>query len=390
MLWSENRYVDLLINALLFLLGINLFHYGQLLLPVICLIIFIDRKLQFKVNDPLIFIVLCLFAISFYAFSYRQGFYSVMGFCLPMAYYIGSNVKEPDEDKIKKIIYILMFAMASHLLLNVVYEYIVHDPDHFFHASTHLDIWTGGKVASTLLALDLDLLIGSLYYLVFHERNRFIRLSAYVIFVICMFYLIVIGRRTQILILGLVFTLSFIYETFVLKSVNDVNRRRFLILVSLLIGSLILLSLVYFLDLFGLKTVMDNTYIVMKIRQSFSGDERTNVLFASFKLMLVYLFGGSHISETLGLQVHNLWLDIYDYAGIVPFLLMDLYSLMFIRIMMKIHRSDRISNSFKVLTAGLLICIFVQLNLEPAMTGASLFVIITILLGALWEGLANE
>ncbi|MBQ2582778.1 MAG: hypothetical protein II577_02635, partial [Erysipelotrichaceae bacterium] len=92
-IWSENKVINLAVNVLLFLIGINFLHYGQLILPVICLLLFIDNKLQFKVNSPMTFIVLCLFAISFYAFSYKMGFYSVMGFTLPMAYYIGSNIK---------------------------------------------------------------------------------------------------------------------------------------------------------------------------------------------------------------------------------------------------------------------------------------------------------
>ena len=99
-MWSEKRYVDLIINTLLFLIGINIFHYGQLILPVICMILFADRKLQFYVKSPLTFVVLCLYAVSFYAFSHQLGFYSVMGFCLPMAYYIGSNLKEVSEGNV--------------------------------------------------------------------------------------------------------------------------------------------------------------------------------------------------------------------------------------------------------------------------------------------------
>ena len=101
-IWSDNKYINLCINILLFMLGINFLHYGQLILPIICFLLFVDNKLKFKVNNPITFVVLCLFGISFYAFSYKLGFYSVMGFTCPMAYYIGSNMKHPSEDNIKK------------------------------------------------------------------------------------------------------------------------------------------------------------------------------------------------------------------------------------------------------------------------------------------------
>ena len=73
-------------------------------------------------NSPMTFIVLCLFAVSFYAFSYKMGFYSVMGFTLPMAYYIGSNIKDPSEENIKKIIYLFAISMGIHVILNSIIE----------------------------------------------------------------------------------------------------------------------------------------------------------------------------------------------------------------------------------------------------------------------------
>ncbi|MBR4422507.1 MAG: hypothetical protein IKS69_08235, partial [Erysipelotrichaceae bacterium] len=121
-IWSDNKYIDIIINVLLFLTGINFLHYGQLILPIICFILFIDRKLVFKVNSPLTFIVLCLFAVSFYAFS-KKDFYCVMGFTCPMAYYIGSNILYPTEKNLKKIIYLLALSMGFHVILSAIYEY---------------------------------------------------------------------------------------------------------------------------------------------------------------------------------------------------------------------------------------------------------------------------
>ena len=115
----------------------NFLHYGQLILPIICFIIFIDRKLQFRVNSPATFIILCLFAVAFYGFSYQLGFYSVMGFTFPMAYYIGSNMLEPNEEKVKKVIYLLGIAMGFHIILNAIYEYAHHGRYAFFMSSSH-------------------------------------------------------------------------------------------------------------------------------------------------------------------------------------------------------------------------------------------------------------
>ena len=104
-MWSDNKNVDTTINVLLFFLAVNLFHYGQIFVPVICLIIFVDNEFKFKVNSLKTFFVLCLFAISFLAFTYKTGIYCVAGLFLPMAYYIGSNMHEVNETNLKRLFY---------------------------------------------------------------------------------------------------------------------------------------------------------------------------------------------------------------------------------------------------------------------------------------------
>ena len=389
-IWSENKYINLLINLLLFLVGINFFHYGQLLLPIICLILFIDNRLDFKVNSVKVFVILCLFGVSFYAFSYKLGFYSVMGFTLPMAYYIGSNIKAKDENSVKKVIYLLAISMALHVVLNSVYEIIVHGKHGFFFSSSHYDIWTRDKIVSTAIAVDIDLLLACFYYLLFHETNMKIKVRCFAILAEAMFYLIVIGRRTQLLILVIVMFVSFLYEALITKTINSKQRKQLLgISISVLIIFLLLL-IMYSFNLFGFKAFVEELKLVQKLKRGLISDERIKVFFDSVKLLPLHLFGGQKISEILGIQIHHFWLDIYDYAGIVPFLLICLYSLHYLNTFIMILRDQKINNSFKTLIIGLFVCIFIQMNLEPMMTGASIFVIISVIIGTLNERIVHE
>ena len=389
-IWSNSKYINMIINCLLFLVGINFLHYGQLLLPIICLILFIDNKLQFKVNRPSIFVLLCLFGISFYAFSYQLGFYSVMGFTLPMAYYIGSNIRKPDETKVKNIILLLAFAMSSHLILNSIYEYIVHGKDGFFFSSSHFDIWLGQKVSSTLIAIDIVLLVACLYYLLFHEKNLKTRYIGIVMFIISIFYLIVIGRRTPLLILIIVMFLSFFYETFIIKTIDNKHKKQFIAVSVCLLVLIVLFLLLYHFNAFRLQILLEDFRIIQKLKLGLLNDQRVTLLVDTIKLLPKYLFGGQKISSELGVQVHHFWLDIYDYAGIVPTILILIYSFFFMMVFINILKDKNRSNSFKVLVLGLITCIFILFNVEPMMTGNSLFVIISVFIGALLERLQNE
>ena len=389
-IWSENKYVNLLISILVFLVGINFLHYGQLFLPIICFVLFVDNKLQFRVNDPRIFVLLCLFGIGFYAFSYQLGFYSVMGFTLPMAYYIGSNIKSKEEEQIKKVIFLLAIAMAMHVVLNSIYEYIVHGTHGFFFSSSHYDIWMREKIMNTAIALDADLLIACFYYIFFHEKNRKVKMSGLMIFAEAMFYLVVIGRRTQVLMLMIVVAVSFFFEAMILKTIEEKQRKKLTQIIIILLSIAAVFSLAYVFDLFDFRTFFDNLKIIQKLKRGLISDERVSVLFDSIKLMPEYLFGGQKISGVLSMEIHNFWFDIYDYAGIIPFVLICIYSAYYLHVFIRIVRSKTISDSFKTLTVGLFVCTFVQFNLEPLMTGGSILVIVSVMIGALLEGLIHE
>lgn len=386
-IWSDNKYLNLAINVLLFLTGINFLHYGQLILPIICFLLFVDNRFEFKVNSPKTFIVLCLFAISFYAFSYKLGFYSVMGFTCPMAYYIGSNIRYPSADNIKKIIYLFAISMGFHVILNAIIEYILHGHHGFFMSSTHYDFWTREKISNTATAINGDILIGCLYYFLFHEKNKNMKWSGLLVFVLSMFYLLVIGRRTPVLMIFFACLFSFIYESFVLKTVTEKLRKSFITLMAASIIFVATIAVIYYFNIFDCQQVLNNYRIVHKFTKGFINDQRFELYFGSFPLMPTYLFGGQKISSILGEQVHDFWIDIYDYAGIVPCVIMLYYSYIYADNILRFYKSHNIDNNLKILMVGVFTCIIMQMFFEPVMTGASLFLLISIIIGALIERL---
>ena len=369
-------------------------HYGQLILPVICFLLFIENRFRFQVNDIKVFILLCLFGISFFAFSYKLGFYSVMGFTLPMAYYIGSCIRNDNPDNFKKVIYLLAISMAFHVCLNFYYEY--HMPyfdeikgfSRIADSSTHYDFWTGSDVSSTATAINLNLSIGCLYYLFRYERNKLVRILVLIPFLIGMVYCIMMGRRTPVLMILISLFLCFFFESFIYKSLSE--RARMTIL-SLFVGAFVLGALVfvmYLTDFLGVKRFLDDTYIVAKFKLGLLDDERIELLLKAYRLAPHYLWGGQHISSSAGLQIHELWMDIYDFAGIVPYVLMIVSSINYLLSVIRLLRSSDAKTSLKVLLIGVFFCIVIQMFIEPIMTGESLFLIMAVLIGTMSEKFA--
>lgn len=378
-MWSEKRYVDLIINTLLFLIGINIFHYGQLILPVICMILFADRKLQFYVKSPLTFVVLCLYAVSFYAFSHQLGFYSVMGFCLPMAYYIGSNLKEVSEGNIRKVIYCIAFGMCAHLLLNFYYDYTVLGSELLLRNS-HYDFWTRGYVAANTTSVNLIMIISAIYYILFFEKDRRLRITGIVLFFAALSYDLALGKRMPIFIMVLCLVLCVLFDiVFVQK-----NKKFILVLVIPALG-LILLLVLYFINFLGLKDIMDDIRLVIKIKAGFFDFDRVKILLWALPYFPKYLWGGQKISSAIGIQIHELWLDVYDYAGLPSYILLMIYTFIYLRDIWNVLKKASVSKPFKLLIVSFVFCAACVMLLEPVMTGSSLFLICVIMIGTMFS-----
>lgn len=381
-MWSNNKKVDALVNILIFLIAINFFHYGQFILPVICLILFVDNKFKFNVNNIKVFVLLCLFGITFFLFSFKLGFYSVMGFCLPMAYYIGSNIKNPSEQNIKKLIYIIALGMASHIILNMVYSRIVVG-ETFYETQGHYDIWLGSKVSDTATAINFVFITGSIYYVLFYEKNIPIKLIGLAILFIIFGYDMFLGRRTPILMLALVMFFAIAIDMLVINR-NKKNIKILLIVIFSIIALAItgIIIYKYFLSNWGRVLVYYST-LFSKFRREGLSSGRLEVFMNTIKLMPYHIWGGQEITTILEVSPHDLLLDTYDYAGIIPFVLMTIYIIYLIKI--SIEYIKIIGKDQKVLIIPLILAITLQLCLEPIMSGSSIFLIIVILLASTIE-----
>ena len=86
-----------------------------------------------------------------------------------------------------------------------------------------------------------------------------------------------------------------------------------------------------------------------------------HALLRAYPLMPKYLWGGRMISTAVGAGtndlklIHELWLDIYDYAGIVPYIFIMIYTFYYVKTFYKVCRKTYKENDM-VLYLGIFIC----------------------------------
>lgn len=375
-MFAINKRIDTAIQMLIFCLALNIFHLGQFMLPVICLLLFVDNGFKLKVKNTKIFAVLSLFSVFFFIFSYRMGFYSVMGFCLPMAYYIGNNLNT-NEENVKKLIYIIVLGMGVHVLLNFFYDFTIYGTELFRHTS-HYDIWLQAEAMPTAVATNYMILTGCIYYLLVKEKKVLYKYGLLAIYAVMMIYNITIGRRTPFLMLGICLVLCAMIDFGVYGSNKKILKR--ILAVSALI--LVIFAIFWTFDLFKFKTTIYWLPFLVKFRNYGLGTGRIEILLDGIKMMPSYLWGGQKISGLLDIQIHDLLMDIYDFAGIVPFVLMGIFVIYELYSFIKIIRNKKNSSDFKLLLIGVYASMYTQAALEPLMTGASIFLISMVMIMA--------
>lgn len=385
-IWSEKKYVNLAINILLFLLGMNFMHYAQILVPIICAILFIDNRFKFKVNNVITFIILCLFGISFLIFARNQGLFAFIGLFIPMAYYIGSNIKEVNESNVRTVIYIFTFGMITHVLLNFDFD-LYRRGFRIFFSTSHFDIWTQSDISETATSINYVFLYGTIYYMLFHEKNKMVRIASLLVFMLSSFYCIALGERTIILILLISFFVSFIINYFVLKT-KKINTKTILKVGLIIIAISIVIGVLYVLNI-----IDDYNYSVLDMRlfgkfiNKGLKTERLNILIETIKNAPQHLWGNNEISEIVGIMPHDLWSDAFDIAGIVTLFFLIAHTISFLIVVFRIYSNSKVSNDFKLFVFPLLLAILLQMLLEPIISGSSVFLIVVIIVEALVEKL---
>lgn len=376
--WSDNKKYSTVINVLLFLVSINFLHYGQLLLPVICLFIFIINNKKLYLGDIKEFVCLLLFGIFFFIFDTTEGIYRTIGLFLPMAYYIGSNIH--GRDLYKNILYLLAIGMAFHALLDFVYDYSVYGLL-LFRKQNHFDFWTGQRTSVTSIATNFILFFSVFFYMI--KGNLISKKISWTIFILLALYNLGIGRRTPVFIIAIALFIFIIYA-FLEKqiTINYQGIYKKLLLCCIL---LILLVIAYFFNLFNIKNAINKLTIVEKFSLGGFKLGRFYIYKIAFPYLNKFLWGGRKISSLIRDQFHDVWFDIFDAGGIVCFILFIIFTLIVLKKTYNILKNKNIELSNKFIVFSFIVCNGLQMCIEPIISSSSIYIISIIIIFATIE-----
>lgn len=375
-----------IIYLLLFLFSLNIFNQSSLILAVVFVFVLLyDRgKLYIPPNDN-VFLILIFFSITFFVFSAQSGLNEgISAIGCPMAYYIGLRAQnnqteiECAEDQLRSLTLLLVGGMTCHAVVNFIYELIRFGGIN--SGGVHYDFFSlGAQTSATGAATYLTLFAGVIFYLIIACDSAKKWILGVVCIAVAFAYDMILGGRTFFALTGVGFVLSmfiFIYgQKDVIKQIKAIGK---IVFVALILGIVAMVVYIRYGD--TIAKMFQSTYLFHRI--SYANQSQSQDLFSFFKssdrgnvrnqyiaLMFDYPWGGRKILEKIGLYAHELWLDIFDSAGIIPFITIWIVTFQITLGNIRYILNKEVPIRNRVLIVGITASVTIQFFFEPVLTG---------------------
>lgn len=246
------------------------------------------------------------------------------------------------------------------------------------------EFWTGQRLPATQHVF-WDLLIISLtfYATCFWKKGCIINGILLSGSLWSLWFSLFTGSRTLVVVFGLVLVLNVFLYCY-LNWKNESKKKK---IKNLLLGILItciLIFIAYFLNIGEISDFIENSIWGRNggVLHNIRFEAQISVLRQLFK----YPFGGNQM-ELAGLNyAHNVWLDMANRAGLLPFILIVMYTILTVCNLMKLIRNQVIGQEIKFILVSVYIALFLYYMVEPALDANLMFWAVWMLICGLIKG----
>lgn len=354
----RNKFEELLACILMFFTCLNFnntYRAFSIILLVVCLLGFIKKR-QIRVNFFDLFIV--VFLLSYYfldkSINDRNKIVSVITFFI---FYIAGKYiisKYYDNNSENQISCYLLLSAAAGIS---IYATLTTFNSDFTITRICTLFWGTGTAPATQIAAWEILTISFIPWLIVSRKliSPWLMVGSIIIEIGAIASMFILSSRTGLIIIVFAFVWAFF---------SMVKYKKWRIL-WLTVGLLVFAIISYYLNLFGLKTIIGTSNLVLRLNSSGLSDVRATRHLYVLQNFIKYPNGGLHYNAHFGGQIHSMFLDLYDEVGIIPFILFfGLYLSIAIKIY-KLIKAKAVSIETIIGISGFFILNSLQYFMEP-------------------------
>ena len=371
---------------------IQLFGFPDLLMLVLgaifCLILLLkQKKLRVDLGVCLVAITMfsyCIVVFGIRAIAIMMPYIPVLMYVL--SHYLSKEIKVHDKSGIElsKVIYCLVFGHAVHGVLN---SYLYFAGYRWEGTRYWMDVWQREIIPGTQLTLYYIPVFAVLFpALIYFTKKKGRNIMVILLSLFFVYASLATRTRTTLLVLALVFFIQGVI--FVLLEKENVMKNVTPKKLGLFFGGIIVLIavLVFALkDLEIIRAFIDNL--------SKGGGILNNIRFVVQRQALSQIFdypwGGSQMVLDLKLT-HNVWLDLANEAGIIPFFAFAGYTLWTLYELIRFVMKKEIATEVKLMMVGIYVAFFLYYTVESAIRATVHFMTPWMLVNGLVHGYVSN
>ena len=364
-----------LILFCLFLGSLNLINrfYYCIYIAALLFVMVPGRKLHFDKS----FLMLLIFATSLLIFdsSYQTMVTSMIKpFTYPLCYIMGLSLFPKEESNLdlshsekqtSVVIYVASGGVMLHFVLNML-------TNRGANTRNVIDFWTKDEMSATGQATLACLMIAVAAAFLFSKSGKLKKTIAIASLAIILAYNLILAGRTIFLLILIVFAVALLYVIYENKRVKANGKT--VKLIFAITSVLMLLILLYSSNAFGIRDTLEssnfyNRFFDKNSTQAIDDDSRLENKIYYIEHFFDRMLGGGHIRREFGHSAHDLYLDVYDEAGIFALISIVFYILYSIGRAIKCIRSNNISFETRLLILCIYLIVNIQFWLEPITRG---------------------
>ena len=372
----QGNFTSYTLELLLFLGAanfLNLFYYWIFIAFVFFLMFWRSDKVRINLDFLLLFLMSC--GIAAFSKTYQLQLTTIAGqFIYPICYLIGRNLSQTQSNthdefeytvrqkRLIRYFVIISAGMFAHLMVNMVFNF----GSSVFRNT--LDFWSGEVMSATGQAALACYPLG-IIPVVFLIKTKPIH-KAFALFAFCviMVYNLMLAGRTILVMAGVVFFLTFLYAMVQTGKISLLFKMLFLVS-----GLVALLIVAYQSNVFGFRDYIQETNLyermfLMSNEVAYGDTSRLDLKIMHLQNMGNNLLGGANSRIRFG-YAHDLLLDMYDEAGIVPFVFALIFMTSAVYKWVRCLASKRLQDSTKMFIVSLYTALFLEFCLEPIIIG---------------------
>lgn len=381
---DKNGVLENIILFFIFLFSLNFMNKSNYLL-LICFIFtllygYISKK-KIYITIEFLILTICFtayFIIYQYFFQISLQSFITFWFGPILGYFIGYiMVSSVNCFKLTyRIIFSIVLGTFLHGVLNMAFFVNLKVGE----ARVVTDIWLKSPIAATLQNIFFVMFISLLFYAFFICKKYYIKITLFIGTIFIIISTINTASRTILYIASIVFIINICLYVYLNKS----QKKKVLKIIFFTSVLIIIFIIFYKNNMFNIKTWYENSALALRFKSSeidSANDPRFKAQLEVIKNMLIYPMGGGKINLSIG-YAHNLWLDVIRVGGLIPGVLLIMYTIGTIKTLIRFLKSKSIQNNIKYIILSIYFGLTLNFMTEPILDGVPyMFVMMCILNG---------